>query len=387
MLLEIYFNYGYQDLILLFFVLSELIFAFLIVRRGVLHKSRPDIWMSMLIFLCAAYLTPWMLGHAGWYAQDGYREILFFIPFHQYFLFGPVMLFLTRSLTEDNWSLRKRDLWHLIPAALYLGYSVIVAVTDLLLLDEFYFYADGRDKDYKQWYQITGLCAMVVYALYCIRLYGAYKIRIYRTLSYADNIRLKWLKQFFIILILIIVLRALFTLLLPEMGDWGVKWWYYFLFGLLSYYLSFSGYTNSLLLNNWRQQPAPSSVDLDEAKSSRVTLPEEKVDQLLERVKDLLLKEKYYKDPTLSLPQLAKEAQTNPSILSKVINEGTGMNFNDFINRYRVEAVKKAFEQGEHQRKTLEGIAWEAGFNSKSTFLRAFKKHTAMTPTQYKNSL
>jgi AraC-like DNA-binding protein len=70
-----------------------------------------------------------------------------------------------------------------------------------------------------------------------------------------------------------------------------------------------------------------------------------------------------------------------------VINEGTGMNFNDFINRYRVEAVKKAFEQGEHQRKTLEGIAWEAGFNSKSTFLRAFKKHTAMTPTQYKNSL
>jgi AraC-like DNA-binding protein len=273
------------------------------------------------------------------------------------------------------------------PGGSIFGYSVIVAVTDLLLLDEFYFYADGRDKDYKQWYQITGLCAMVVYALYCIRLYGAYKIRIYRTLSYADNIRLKWLKQFFIILILIIVLRALFTLLLPEMGDWGVKWWYYFLFGLLSYYLSFSGYTNSLLLNNWRQQPAPSSVDLDEAKSSRVTLPEEKVDQLLERVKDLLLKEKYYKDPTLSLPQLAKEAQTNPSILSKVINEGTGMNFNDFINRYRVEAVKKAFEQGEHQRKTLEGIAWEAGFNSKSTFLRAFKKHTAMTPTQYKNSL
>ena len=225
---------------------------------------------------------------------------------------------------------------------------------------------------------------MVVYALYCIRLYGAYKIRIYRTLSYADNIRLKWLKQFFIILILIIVLRALFTLLLPEMGDWGVKWWYYFLFGLLSYYLSFSGYTNSLLLNNWRQQPAPSSVDLDEAKSSRVTLPEEKVDQLLERVKDLLLKEKYYKDPTLSLPQLAKEAQTNPSILSKVINEGTGMNFNDFINRYRVEEMKKRLLDSAYDHLSIMAIAFDSGFNSKATFNRIFKQYTGQSPSQFK---
>lgn len=387
MLLDTFFSFGYQNVTLLFFVLSELIFAAMILRRGLVNSTSSDIWLSILIFLCALYLTPWMMGHAGWYAKDGYREFLFFIPFHQYFLFGPVMLFLTRSLTEDNWQFQKRDLLHFIPAVLYFIYSVIVAVTDLLILDEFYFYADGSDKDYKHWYQISGLSAMVVYAVYCIRLYGAYRTRIYQTLSYADNIRLRWLKEFFIALIIIIVGRAVFTLLFAQDGDYGFKWWYYLLFGVISYYMSISGNSNSLLLNNLFSSPFHRPDNMDEALPEKPGISTQKMDQLLEEVKKLILEQEYYKDPGLSLSQLAKLANTNSSILSKVINEGSGMNFNDFINSYRVEEVKKALKNEQHKQMTLEGIALDAGFNSKSTFLRAFKKHTGMTPSQFKNSL
>lgn len=59
------------------------------------------------------------------------------------------------------------------------------------------------------------------------------------------------------------------------------------------------------------------------------------------------------------------------------------MNFNDFINQYRVKAVIKKMEAGEHTIQTLLGLALEVGFNSKSTFNRAFKRHTSRSPNDY----
>ena len=69
--------------------------------------------------------------------------------------------------------------------------------------------------------------------------------------------------------------------------------------------------------------------------------------------------------------------------LSMVINKGFGMNFNDWVNKYRLEEIKSLFEKGEHKRQTLLSIAFECGFNSKATFNRAFKKSTGLTPREW----
>ena len=58
-------------------------------------------------------------------------------------------------------------------------------------------------------------------------------------------------------------------------------------------------------------------------------------------------------------------------------------NFNDFINYYRVLAVQEKLKGGEHKRQTLLGIAYDAGFNSKATFNRAFKKVTGLSPKEW----
>jgi AraC-like DNA-binding protein len=59
------------------------------------------------------------------------------------------------------------------------------------------------------------------------------------------------------------------------------------------------------------------------------------------------------------------------------------MNFNDFVNKKRVHAVIEKLEAGKHTIHTLLGIAFECGFNSKSTFNRAFKRHTMLSPKEY----
>jgi AraC-like DNA-binding protein len=101
------------------------------------------------------------------------------------------------------------------------------------------------------------------------------------------------------------------------------------------------------------------------------------------KIEVLLKNEKAYEDAELSLTQVAKQLKTNPSIISKVINQGFQLNFNDFVNNHRIEAVKGKLKAGEQKTQTLLGIAYDCGFNSKATFNRAFKKATGVSPKEW----
>jgi AraC-like DNA-binding protein len=69
--------------------------------------------------------------------------------------------------------------------------------------------------------------------------------------------------------------------------------------------------------------------------------------------------------------------------LSQVMNGTMDQNFSDFVNSYRVEEVKRRIQQGDHQRFTLTALAEQSGFSAKSSFQRAFKKATDLTPSEY----
>ncbi len=327
-----------------------------------------------------------MLGHAGWYAHDGYREFLFFVPFHQLFLFGPIIYFFTLRLTNSDTKFVRKGFLHFVPAITYFIYSAIVLVYDIFIAEEFYFYADGQDKDFDLWYQITGLISMVSYSVVCLKIYRVYKKHVFETVSYADIVIANWLRNFLMVFIAILIFRTVFIVIFPELGDWGMKWWFYVAFGILAAYLAITGYSNALRLStfsflNPSRLPAAPVVRVN-----CEPVHNEDLNDILHQVHERFRSSKDFINPELSLPQLAKNLQTNTSILSRAINVGSDMNFNDFVNSFRVEAVKEALAMGQHKTTTLVGIAMDCGFNSKSTFIRSFKKHTGQTPTEYLKS-
>lgn len=95
-------------------------------------------------------------------------------------------------------------------------------------------------------------------------------------------------------------------------------------------------------------------------------------------------KEKPFTNPELSLAGLALLVGTSPHQLSYTINQGFQQNFFDFVNGFRVKEVIALLANPDNKAYTIISLAFEAGFNSKSTFNSAFRKYTGKTPSQFK---
>ena len=146
--------------------------------------------------------------------------------------------------------------------------------------------------------------------------------------------------------------------------------------GLNAYYLN---------LKQFREETA--EVKTEEELFEEEDESSEEIQQWKQKLIAFMDKEMPYLDPELSLSQLAQQLQTNSNHLSQVINAGFGRNFKDFINAYRVEAVKKTLSNDDKKHLTLLGIANDCGFNSKATFNRTFKKFTQQTPSEFSKRL
>ncbi len=102
---------------------------------------------------------------------------------------------------------------------------------------------------------------------------------------------------------------------------------------------------------------------------------------------DLLCKDhQIYTDCTLNREKIAKKLGISAGYVSQIVNIATGDNFANYINQYRIEAVKEMILNSEYENYNLLTMGLESGFTSKTTFYKAFKKATGQTPNEYRNS-
>ena len=117
------------------------------------------------------------------------------------------------------------------------------------------------------------------------------------------------------------------------------------------------------------------------------TLSDAQKQDYLQQLNTLLKIQKPFLDPKLNLSTLAQMLEVKPHLLSQIINEMTGKNFYELMNTHRVEEVKQHLKDPDQQNKTLLAIAFESGFNNKTSFNQAFKDITGLTPSAYKKAL
>ena len=106
------------------------------------------------------------------------------------------------------------------------------------------------------------------------------------------------------------------------------------------------------------------------------------IDLVLSRLRELMEVEKIFKDDEIRLSTLAQKTLVTPHQLSKIINDEFNLRFNDYINRFRIEETKRLLVAEKH--KNIIHIAYEVGFNSKSTFNLQFFRQTGVSPTEFR---
>ena len=101
----------------------------------------------------------------------------------------------------------------------------------------------------------------------------------------------------------------------------------------------------------------------------------------------LMTENQLYKKSELSIDDLSSKLGVHPNYLSQIINQKEEKNFYDFVNTYRLEEFKRLIAMPRNQNLTLLSVAFDCGFNSKSSFNRYFKKATGQTPSEYFTAL
>jgi adenylate cyclase len=125
------------------------------------------------------------------------------------------------------------------------------------------------------------------------------------------------------------------------------------------------------------------SPSLVEKKYRKTSLPKEIAGKLKSDLENIMIKEKPYLDQRLNLSDLSEMINCSPNLLSQLLNENVGKNFYDYVNEYRLKYFRELTRKPENKQFTFLALAYESGFNSKSTFNNFFKKSTGVTPSEY----
>ena len=128
----------------------------------------------------------------------------------------------------------------------------------------------------------------------------------------------------------------------------------------------------------------PSLFKIEEIKYANSQLQADEITTHLHQIMQLFDEEKIYLNPDLTLAKLGQQINLNTKQVSQIINQTQQINYSQFVSRYRVEAAKEMLASSKHSNAKIATIAYDCGFNSISSFNKAFKKLVGTTAQEYK---
>jgi len=341
-------------------------------------KSLPDKILTFWMLIIGIHLFSTHL------YQQGYWEIYPHLigitaPFPLFY--GPMLyLYVSHSLKNEK-QLSKMDFLHLSPVLL-----------SYLYMGRFYFFytveekrlVDAGELDDFQFFSGLLLFGIIVsgitYAIVSYRKLTKYASLLENNLSSTERMDLNWLKGLIwgVAILFTLIMFFIMTRDLMELNPgFNAEYIIYstIILGILT--LGYFGIRHQNIFSDNNTIIEIKDKGSYSKSGLKDTEAQEKHMELLQLMKD----KKPYLNSKLSLTALANHLDTSPNHLSQIINQFEEKNFNDFVNLYRVEEFIHL--ASENKNYSLLALALEAGFNSKSTFNKLFKKYKGITPSQF----
>lgn len=356
-------------------ILQGAVFAALLFSRFFKHKNKADFWLGvLLIVLCLSLVTPF-IGFANVYDLN---QWLTYFPFSISYSYGVCIWFYMLNLTDSKREFQAKDLLLFLPTALYLAFRLFLFAHSLEWKSWF---GDNYENFFGTFVFITETIWNVAFLYFATKHYRKYRAWLDENFSDTEKIKFDWLRNFLYIFTFVLVSGAIFDFTNSFLFKLSYIQYFYFelVLACVTYYLAVAGYLRSKTIElRFTEKQA-------EEAERKMLLSEKELEKLKAKLGDLMKAEKLYLEPTLTLTDLSKNLGVNSSVLSYVVNNGFGKNFNDFVNEFRIAEVKEKLKTADDS--TMLGVAFDCGFNSKATFNRAFKKFTGFSPKEFQDGL
>lgn len=224
------------------------------------------------------------------------------------------------------------------------------------------------------------LIQVTVYLNLSLRCFRIYSDQLKERYSNLDRVKLSWLRNMTLLiggLVIVFFIENLFFI-------FGINLSHYFTLTsvLAGVYVYAIGYLGLLKAEVWLGGEIRPVFSSEKYKKSGLTSAQARA--ICEKLINFMKTQCLYRDSELTLDKLAFMLSVSPHHLSEAIHTVLGENFYELVNRYRLEEVKQGLADPSKDHLTVLSIAFDAGFNSKSTFNTLFKKHTGMTPSEYR---
>jgi len=197
-----------------------------------------------------------------------------------------------------------------------------------------------------------------------------------------DLLNITWLWQFIGLMAIIILLWGveLMRILLGGTGQSVITLYIFLVIAILNYFVSYKAFMHRTLFEE--PQSAGQEMALQQDKN-RQTVPDVP-DDVCMQVQELMEKNKYYLIANLSVHDFAKKIDIPARSISWCINNRNGLNFNEWVNRYRVLHARELLSDPKAAQLSIEGIGYDSGFTSRSAMYAAFHKEFGHSPGHFR---
>jgi AraC-like DNA-binding protein len=336
-------------------------------------ETKAAVYLGLFLLAAVIKVIPQIIGFAGFYSV---WPGLTFAPFNLELLFGPLLLFHAHQLVYSKPLGQLK--WLLLPGCL----QVIYYLWAFLFLGD-YKRKWAYDSSFHVPYilPIEALAGVVLFILCWVKIYQLsreYEKYLENNQSTVADFKPVWIQRMLVaslILLLLFIIVQIVPVFITDMSYVEE----YPLIVVMMLILSWVGFEALRKLHHTfpkitaikttpGHQPTPNHSWQDEAK----------------QLEFRMIQNQWFLEPRFSLSDLAAAVGSNETYVSRTINQGLGLSFNQYINQLRVAYAQKLLQQ---PKSSILSSALHSGFNSKATFNRVFKEQLGITPSQYKNSV
>ncbi len=377
-----------------------LLALFLFVNKS--GNTKANVFLALLVLLYSLDI-----GLETLYASPQIVDYPYLIGINDacFFLYGPLLFLYAYFLTSPQTVSIKQIFVHFLPFIF-----IVIAYTPMLYLQnpEFKLVSEGIlplptvfESDFFLTADIRGIVALasgfhqLIYFGLTLLLLKRHAAKIKETFSAIARINLSWLRNLTLATgVIVAVDILLYFAVKSEVVVFGnAVLAVSILLALLIYAIGYIGLRQPLIFSQTTILAIDSikitepEIEEKRGKYYKSTLTAEQAEANLAGLLELMESEKLYLEGELKISDVAENLGVSSNNLSQIINEKLGKNFYDFVNEYRVETAKTLLVNPKKQHLTLLAIAFESGFNSKSSFNSVFKKQCGLTPTEFKKSI